>query len=146
MSTTTEPAADELLHAAALTKADVDALETFLKGRFNAMWRADPDHVAGDLYRAASALADVLHDLVKSVRACFHYDDGSPKLLLARMRHWNRLVRFAERWHDADGYHQARWIYLFHVDAEDVASSAEFALGREREEAARERDRLLQSL
>jgi hypothetical protein len=39
MSTVTESAApaDELTHAAALTKADVDALEAFLSARFDAM-------------------------------------------------------------------------------------------------------------
>ena len=150
MSTTTEvaaaPAVDELTHAAALTEADVDALETFLKERCGAMWRAHPDRVNSDAFRGAHALGGVLRDLVKPVRDSFRYDDGSREILRARMRHWNRLYRLAEPWEEVDGYDRTRWVYLFHLDAVDVADSAAYALQREQEQAGRERARLLGSL
>ncbi|MFM9536960.1 hypothetical protein [Streptomyces turgidiscabies] len=146
MSTVTESAAPagELTHAAALTKADVDALEAFLSARFDAMRSAN--HFSSDAYNAAAALARVLRDLVKPVRASFRYDHGSPELLRARMRHWNRLRGLAEPWENTDGYDRGRWDYLVHLDASEVASSAEYARRREEEQAAYERDRLLRSL
>ncbi len=146
MSTVTESAApaDELTHAAALTEADVEALEAFLSARFDELRSAG--HVDSDTYKAACALQCVLRDLVKPVRASFRYDDGSPKFLEARLRHWNRLHRVAECWENTDGYDRGRWVYLTHLDASDVARSAEYARRREEEHAAYERDRLLRSL
>ncbi|MFJ4806813.1 hypothetical protein [Streptomyces murinus] len=146
MSTVTESAAPtgELTHAAALTEADVDALEAFLAARFASMRSAND--VYSDAYNAAMALADVVGDLVRPVRASFRYDDGSPELLRARRHHWNRLREVAECWKNTDGYDQGRWGYLVYFDASDEASSAEHKRRREEEQAAYERDRLLRSL
>ncbi|MGW3177465.1 hypothetical protein ACWDEN_47225, partial [Streptomyces sp. NPDC001153] len=87
-----------------------------------------------------------LRRLVEPVRASFRYDDGTPELLLARMRHWNRLQSIADRWGDADGYDRDRWSCLFRLDAADEELSAEYARRREAEQAACERDRLLRIL
>lgn len=145
MTTATEPAPDvKLTHAAGLTEADLDGLDRFIKDRLNAVQGAHP--YDSDEWRAAGALKTALRRLVEPVRASFRYDDGTPELLLARMRHWNRLQSIADRWEDADGYDRDRWTDLLHLDAADEESSAEYARRREEEQAARERDRLLRSL
>ncbi|MEU6965031.1 hypothetical protein [Streptomyces chrestomyceticus] len=145
MTTATDPApTGELTHAAALAEADVDALEAFLTARLDAVQRTYVSD--SDEYCTARALRSALWDLIRPVRASFRYDDGSPELLRARLRHWNRLHRLAEPWARAEGYDVARWTYLLHLDAADEESSAEYARRREQEQAAYERARLLGSV
>ncbi len=98
-----------------------------------------------DASRVAQALASVLRGLVKPVQASFVYDDGSLDMLLARKRHWNRLLGIAEPWEDADGYDRARWTYLYYPDAAEE-EAGEYNRQREEEQAAYERERLLRSL
>lgn len=56
MSTSAESAApaDKLIHAAALTEADVDALEAFLSARLDAVRSAS--HYSSNTYNAAVTL------------------------------------------------------------------------------------------
>ncbi|MER6572332.1 hypothetical protein ABT288_40730 [Streptomyces sp. NPDC001093] len=145
MTTATELAPDvKLTHAAGLTEADLDEWDRFIKDRLNAMQGAHP--YDSDEWRAGGALKTALRRLVEPVRASFRYDDGTPELLLARMRHWIRLQSIADRWGDADGYDRDRWSCLFRLDAADEELSAEYARRCEAEQAACERDRLLRIL
>lgn len=105
-----------------ITRADVDALDTFMTAQTHELrlaHRYDPA-VCRVTFGLDAAVNRVLFDL----RRTFEVNDGTLELLHTRKRHWNELCRITAGWRETKGYDTARWKQVFFLDAQDAAASA----------------------
>ncbi|MGW8730536.1 hypothetical protein ACWGNF_31420 [Streptomyces sp. NPDC055808] len=108
-------------YAVDITRADVDALDTFMTTWLHELrlaHRYDPA-ICKVTYGLATAVNRLLFDL----RRTFEVNDGSPELLHTRMRHWNELCRVTAGWRETEGYDATRWQQVTFLDAQDAAAS-----------------------
>ena len=108
--------------AADLTLVDVERLASFLNSRVGAVQKAH--RLGSDAWGTALALTFVLTDRVNGARAAFDNTVEVPPA--ARQRQWNQLVRLASAWNRHPEYDAARWVHVWHADADEAARSAAY--------------------
>ncbi|MFF6903328.1 hypothetical protein [Streptomyces hydrogenans] len=117
----------QLRYTVDITRADVDAIETFLASRVDAQFATHPLKAAE--YRMARTARNLIESAVWEARDALDTlqdgEEGSRDTLSEWHRlnnAWNRLVDAAVPWRDEAGHDPDRWRRVTHTDRSYEAS------------------------